>query len=86
MEKVRIRKIIEDIIITQFLNSEIDIVHEEDVTFKELGLNSLDEIELGMEVEKELGILIYDNEMDNIKSIKDMTNIVYKIKTEGHGK
>lgn len=37
MEKVEIRKIIEDIIITQFLNSEMDIVHEEDVTFKELG-------------------------------------------------
>lgn len=36
MEKVRIRKIIEDIIITQFLNSEIDIVHEEDVTRKDL--------------------------------------------------
>lgn len=34
MEKVEIRKIIEDIIITQFLNSEMDIVHEEDVTFK----------------------------------------------------
>lgn len=46
MEKVRIRKIIEDIIITQFLNSEMDIVHEEDVTFKELGLDSLDQIEL----------------------------------------
>lgn len=43
MEKVRIRKIIEDIIITQFLNSEIDIVHEEDVTFKELGLDSVDQ-------------------------------------------
>lgn len=28
MEKVEIRKIIEDIIITQFLNSEMDIVHE----------------------------------------------------------
>lgn len=27
MEKVEIRKIIEDIIITQFLNSEMDIVH-----------------------------------------------------------
>lgn len=86
MEKVRIRKIIEDIIITQFLHSEMDIVHEEDVSFEELGLDSLDEVELGMEVEKELGILIYDNEMDNIKSIKDMTDIVYKIKTEGHGK
>lgn len=37
MEKVEIRKIIEDIIITQFLNSEMDIVHEEDVSFEELG-------------------------------------------------
>ena len=31
MEKVEIRKIIEDIIITQFLNSEMDIVHEEEI-------------------------------------------------------
>lgn len=66
MEKVRIRKIIEDIIITQFLNSEIDIVHEEDVTFKELGLDSIDQ---------------YDME-----TIKDMTDLVYKIITEGYGK
>lgn len=76
MEKVEIREIIEDIVITHFPYSVIELVHEEDVSFEELG----------MEVEKELGILIYDNEMDNIKSIKDMTNIVYKIKTEGHGK
>lgn len=86
MEKVEIREIIEDIVITHFPYSVIELAHEEDVSFEELGLDSLDEIELGMEVEKELGILIYDNEMDNIKSIKDMTNIVYKIKTEGHGK
>lgn len=51
MEKVEIRKIIEDIIITQFLNSEMDIVHEEDVTFKELGLDSIDKITLEMMVE-----------------------------------
>lgn len=50
MEKVRIRKIIEDIIITQFLNSGIDIVHEEDVSFKELGLDSVDRIELDVMV------------------------------------
>lgn len=86
MEKVEIREIIEDIVITHFPYSVIKLVHEEDVSFEELGLDFLDKIELGMEVEKELGILIYDNEMDNIKSIKDMTNIVYKIKTEGHGK
>lgn len=83
MEKVRIRKIIEDIIITQFFNSEIDIVHEEDVTFKELGLDSLDQIELEMMVEQKFNIVVND---DNIKSIRDMTDLVYKIITEGYGK
>ena len=82
MEKVRIRKIIEDIIITQFLNSEIDIVHEEDVTFKELGLDSVDQIELEVMVEQKFNIIIdYDME-----TIKDMTDLVYKIITEGYGK
>lgn len=83
MEKVEIRKIIEDIIITQFLNSEMDIVHEEDVTFKELGLDSLDQIELEMMVEQKLNIVITDYDME---TIKDMTDIVYKIITEGYGK
>lgn len=83
MEKVEIRKIIEDIIITQFLNSEMDIVHEEDVTFKELGLGSLDQIELKMMVEQKLNIVITDYDME---TIKDMTDLVYKIITEGYGK
>lgn len=83
MEKVRIRKIIEDIIITQFLNSEMDIVHEEDVSFKELGLDSLDRIVLDAMVEQKFNIVITDYD---IESIKDMTDLVYKIKTEGHGK
>lgn len=83
MEKVEIRKIIEDIIITQFLNSEMDIVHEEDVTFKELGLDSLDQIELKMMVEQKLNIVIIDYDME---TIKDMTDLVYKIITEGYGK
>lgn len=83
MEKVRIRKIIEDIIITQFLNSEMDIVHEEDVTFKELGLDSLDQIKLEMMVEQKFNIVIIDYDME---TIKDMTDLVYKIITEGYGK
>ena len=83
MEKVRIRKIIEDIIITQFLNSEIDIVHEEDVTFKELGLDPLDQIVLEMLVEQKFDIVIIDYDME---TIKDMTDLVYKIITEGYGK
>lgn len=83
MEKVEIRKIIEDIIITQFLNSEMDIVHEEDVTFKELGLDFLDQIELEMMVEQKFNIVIIDYDME---TIKDMTDLVYKIITEGYGK
>lgn len=83
MEKVEIRKIIEDIIITQFLNSEMDIVHEEDVTFKELGLDSVDRIELEMMVEQKFNIVINDYDME---TIKDMTDLVYKIITEGYGK
>lgn len=83
MEKVEIRKIIEDIIITQFLNSEMDIVHEEDVTFKELGLDPLDQIELEMMVEQKFNIVIIDYDME---TIKDMTDLVYKIITEGYGK
>nr|UVY62343.1 MAG: Protein of unknown function (DUF1493) [Bacteriophage sp.]UWG24159.1 MAG: Protein of unknown function (DUF1493) [Bacteriophage sp.] len=83
MEKVRIRKIIEDIIITQFLNSEIDIVHEEDVSFKELGLDSIDRIELDAMVEQKFNIVIIDYDTE---SIKDMTDLVYKIITEGYGK
>lgn len=83
MEKVEIRKIIEDIIITQFLNSEMDIVHEEDVTFKELGLDSLDRIELDAMVEQKFNIVIIDYDTE---SIKDMTDLAYKIITEGYGK
>lgn len=83
MEKVRIRKIIEDIIITQFLNSEMDIVHEEDVSFKELGLDSIDRIVLEAMVEQKFNIVIIDYDTE---SIKDMTDHVYKIITEGYGK
>lgn len=83
MEKVRIRKMIEDIIITQFLNSEMDIVHEEDVSFKELGLDSIDRIELDTMVEQKFNIVIIDYDTE---SIKDMTDLVYKIITEGYGK
>lgn len=71
------------IIITQFLNSEIDIVHEEDVSFKELGLDSIDRIELDAMVEQKFNIVIIDYDTE---SIKDMTDLVYKIITEGYGK
>lgn len=83
MEKVEIRKIIEDMIITQFLHSEMDMIHEEDVTFKELGLDSIDKVELDVMVEQKFNIVIIDYYTE---SIKEMTDLVYKIITEGYGK
>lgn len=83
MEKVEIRKIIEDMIITQFLYSDLDIVHEEDVSFVDLGLDFIDQVELEVMMEQKFNIVIIDY---NMKTIKDMTDLVYKIITEGHGK
>jgi acyl carrier protein len=83
MEKVEIRKIIEDMIITQFLHSEMDMIHEEDVSFEELGLDSIDKVELDVMVEQKFNIVIIDYYTE---SIKEMTDLVYKIITEGYGK
>lgn len=83
MEKVEIRKIIEDMIITQFLHSEMDMIHEEDVSFEELGLDAIDKVELDVMVEQKFNIVIIDYYTE---SIKEMTDLVYKIITEGYGK
>lgn len=83
MEKVEIRKIIEDMIITQFLHSEMDMIHEEDVSFEELGLDFIDKVELDVMVEQKFNIVIIDYYTE---SIKEMTDLVYKIITEGYGK
>lgn len=83
MEKVEIRKIIEDMIITQFLHSEMDMIHEEDVLFEEPGLDSIDKVELDVMVEQKFNIVIIDYYTE---SIKEMTDLVYKIITEGYGK
>lgn len=83
MEKVEIRKIIEDMIITQFLHSEMDMIHEEDVSFEELGLDYIDKVELDVMVEQKFNIVIIDYYTE---SIKEMTDLVYKIITEGYGK
>lgn len=59
MEKVEIRKIIEDMIITRFLHSEMDMIHEEDASFEELGLDSIDKVELDVMVEQKIQYCYY---------------------------
>lgn len=61
----------------------MDMIHEEDVSFEELGLDSIDKVELDVMVEQKFNIVIIDYYTE---SIKEMTDLVYKIITEGYGK
>lgn len=51
--------------------------------FEELGLDSIDKVELDVMVEQKFNIVIIDYYTE---SIKEMTDLVYKIITEGYGK
>lgn len=45
-------------------------------SFKELGLDSLDAVELMVSVEEEFGIEIPDNDSDEIKSVADAIDYI----------
>lgn len=45
----------------------------------DLGFDSLDKIEVCMEIEKDFGIAIHDDEMDRIKTIGDVVNLLDEI-------
>ena len=50
-------------------------------TYKQIGLDSLDEIEIIMELEKHYGISILDDDIrENIKTFDDLCNIIIKQK------
>lgn len=77
-EKTEIRKEIEDIIIKKYpyLDNKMDI----DKSFAEVGIDSLDRVELVMMIEKKFDISIPDDLLGTIKTIEDAVNVVYKLK------
>ncbi len=46
----------------------------EDTAFKDLGLDSLDLVELVLEVEKELNFRFKDEDLINFKTVRDVLN------------
>lgn len=52
----------------------------------DLELDSLDEVEFVMGLEKEFGILIPDEKVEKIKTVEDAVDIVCKIKEDNYGK
>lgn len=77
-EKTEIRKEIENIIIKKYpyLDDKTDI----DKLFSEVGLDSLDRVELAMRIEKKFDISIPDDLLGTINTIEDAVNVVYRLK------
>lgn len=57
-------------------------VNEESRLNEDLGFDSLDKIEVCMEIEKDFGISIHDDEMDRIKTVGDVVNLLDEIINE----
>jgi acyl carrier protein len=77
MEKEEIkRKIIELVETKSDENAQIT----DDKPLKELGLDSLDCIELMIDVEREFDVEIPDEKSENVRTIEDVVNIVIEHK------
>lgn len=48
----------------------------EDTVFKDLGLDSLDLVDMVFELEEELGITFEDEELLQIKTVKDLLTLI----------
>ena len=59
-----------------------EVVHQdkldENANFKELGLDSLDVVELLLQLEEEYGITFDDVDMSGIVTVKDLLNAIEK--------
>ena len=62
-------------IIASQLHIDVDKVKSES-HLNDLGADSLDIVEIVMEIEKAFGISISDNELENIKKVSDITSII----------
>ena len=59
---------------------EISEVNEQTNLEETLGMDSLDRVELLMEIEKEFGITIPDDDADKVITTKDCVDLVEKLK------
>ena len=77
MDKKEITAKVRSIICDQmvFTNEEFD---NSDNLRNDLGADSLDEIELIMEVEKEFDVPIPDRDAEGVKTVQDIINLVEK--------
>lgn len=63
-------------VIVDTLSCDEDKVTMDASLSDDLGADSLDAVELGMAVETELGVTIADEDLPNIKTVKDLVEYV----------
>lgn len=82
MGKVDIRKRVEELILENILMVDAEDLKKDDVTFDYLAFDYFDKIELIMAVEKEFGILIYDEEEEKLEFVNDLVELIYRKNNE----
>ena len=82
MEKIDIRNRIEELALENIMMVNANDLKKDNVTFDYLAFDYFDKIELIMAVEKEFGILIYDEEEEKLESINDLVELIYRKNNE----
>ncbi len=61
------------------LGVEAETIRPEQEVVKDLGADSLDVVELMMALEDEYGIALPENEVENVKTVQDIVDMMAKI-------
>lgn len=67
-------------VIAAYLDINIDIIGEQTELVDDLGLDSLDSIELVMEIEEKMGLELADDDMDGIKTVGQLADAIERAK------
>ncbi len=66
-------------LLAEQLDISADKITPESEVVKDLGADSLDVVELLMQLEEEFGITLPDSEMENLKTVQDIVNMMEKL-------
>lgn len=84
MERVKIMEILKTVLYEKI--GEMMGIEKEDMTdsmsFEDMGMDSLDFVEVVMEMEKRLNVVIPDDKLDYVTRIGEMADVIYKIVNE----
>jgi len=77
LERSEVLKKIQEVLLEK-LGKAVEVVSEEDRFEKDLGLDSLDVIDLVMFVEDVYGIRIEDEEIENLSRVRDLVDLTLR--------